>query len=42
VAGDVWMIGNLIDDQRMRFELSESANNFRDRLMCQNPDEKLT
>ena len=34
VTGDVWMIGNLINDQKIRFDLSESARNFLGRLIC--------
>ncbi|RIA81356.1 hypothetical protein C1645_837138 [Glomus cerebriforme] len=41
-AGDIWLIGNLIDDQRIHIYLSESAKNFRDRLMFQDPNERPT
>ena len=32
--------GNLLDDRKMRFELSESARNFRDKLIRRNPVER--
>lgn len=40
-AGDIWMIGNLLDDPIInRIQLSESARNFRDRLTQQNHSER--
>ena len=36
------MIGNLINNQRMHLDLSETGENFRARLMFQNPDERPT
>ncbi|GBB94921.1 hypothetical protein RclHR1_02440015 [Rhizophagus clarus] len=41
-AGDNWMICNLMNDSRIRFDLSESARNFRDKLTCRNPENRLT
>ncbi|CAG8557407.1 2299_t:CDS:2 [Funneliformis mosseae] len=42
VSGDIWMIGNLFDDCRIRIQLSESARKFRDKLLRQNPAERPT
>ncbi|CAI2180195.1 3388_t:CDS:2 [Funneliformis geosporum] len=41
-SGDIWMIGNLFDDFRIRIQLTESARIFRDKLICQNPVERPT
>ncbi|CAG8750226.1 15225_t:CDS:1, partial [Rhizophagus irregularis] len=40
-AGDIWMIGNLLNDLRiLQIQLSARARNFRDRLTQQNHDER--
>ncbi|CAG8715645.1 13753_t:CDS:2, partial [Rhizophagus irregularis] len=40
-AGDIWMIGNLLNDLRiLQIQLSVRARNFRDRLTQQNHDER--
>ncbi len=36
------MIGELIDDSRIKFTLSERAQNFRDRLMSEDPNQRPT
>ena len=36
------MIGNLLNDSRIRFQLSESARNFWDKLIQLNPDKRPT
>ncbi|PKY55122.1 hypothetical protein RhiirA4_474379 [Rhizophagus irregularis] len=41
-AGDIWMIGNLINNPRIKFGLSETAENFRNGLMFRNPDVRPT
>jgi len=41
-AGDIWLIGDLMYDTRIPFNLSDRAENFRNRLTCQNPDKRLS
>jgi hypothetical protein len=36
------MIGNLLDDFKISFSLSERARNFRDRLTNNDPDQRPT
>jgi len=36
------MVGNLLDDSKIRFQLSESAENLCERLMDEVPDRRPT
>ena len=40
IANDIWMVGNLFS--KVTFSLSSFAQNFRDKLMNQNPCDRPT